>query len=217
MATTLITRVRLKLRRIVRELAETPDERVFRQHVWPLIEPIEGWLDFKEAVWLFLAAGKLARGSNIMEIGSYKGRSTCCLGLGARLNNSRVFAVDSFDGGPGLPRAYSFPEFSQNVNRCGLCDAIEPIVGVSAEVSKTWKTPIHLLFIDGSHTYEDVLADFAGFFPHVVANGVVAFHDAYNPDWPDVLRAWDGTIKGQLTEIGRCKTLAYGLKAPSTW
>ena len=79
------------------------------------------------------------------------------------------------------------------------------------EVAKTWSKPIHLLFIDGSHRYEDVLADFAGFFPGVVPGGIVACHDV-NGDWPGVYRAWHEVIKHQLSDIADCRTMGYGRK-----
>jgi predicted O-methyltransferase YrrM len=210
MSTPLITRVGLKIKKIAREWKETPAEREWRQ-IWALVDSIEGWLYPSEGKWLFDAARSLPKDSTIVEIGSFKGRSTCCLAFGSREGNKRIFAIDSFDGGPGLPRAHSFPDFSQNLQRCGLSKYVEPIVGMSGDVAKTWGKPIHFLFIDGSHAYEDVLADFAGFFPYVVPGGVVAFHDV-NENWPGVLKAWNEDIEHQLIETGNCEGLGYGRK-----
>lgn len=63
----------------------------------------------------------------------------------------------------------------------------------------------------GSHDYEAVLADFHGFFPHVVPGGIVALHDVVET-WPGPLRAWQETIQHQLTDVGYCTTLAYRRK-----
>jgi|HubBroStandDraft_4_1064222.scaffolds.fasta_scaffold302426_1 predicted O-methyltransferase YrrM len=209
MGTPLIKRVKLKIRMLVRDF--DPAERRFRR-VWPLIDPIEGFLAEAEAQWLFNAALQAPDGSNFVEVGSYKGRSTCSLALGCRGTNKRVFAVDPFDGGPDLPKADSLREFSQNLRRCRVSEHVEPIVGVSVEVSKSWNEPIQLLFVDGSHKYEDVLADFAGFFPHVVPGGIVAFHDVIET-WPGVLRAWNDTVVHELTDVGHCWGIGYGRKA----
>ena len=208
MSTPFPTRVRLKIKKIARELTETSVEREFRRS-WPLVDSVEGWLLATEGKWLFTTARSLPDHVNIAEIGSFKGRSTCCLALGCRGSGKRVFAVDSFDGGPDLPRANSFPDFSQNLKRCGVSEHVEPIVGLSGQVAKTWDKPIHFLFIDGSHLYEDVLVDFTGFFPYIVPGGVVAFHDV-NEHFPGVLRAWNETFKHQFVEIGHCDSLAYG-------
>lgn len=208
MATPLITRVRLKLQKIRRDL--DPLEREFRR-IWTDIDSVEGWLYPEEGRWLFSAARSLPSRANIVEIGSYKGRSTCCLALGCRGRGKRVFAIDSFDGGPDLPRADSFAQFQSNLERLQAAKQVQPIVGLSTEAAKTWEKPIHLLFIDGSHFYEHVMADFASFFPHVVPGGLVAFHDVQQ-SFPDVLKAWNETFKPRLTRTGHCVSLAYGTK-----
>ncbi len=210
MTPSLVKRVRLKIERVARDLKESPAEREFRDF-WLLIDRIEGWLTAEEGKWLFNAARSLRNRANLVEIGSFKGRSTCCLVLGCRGSGRRVFAIDSFDGGPDLPKADSLPDFSRNLRNCGLSEYVEPVVGLSGQVAKTWDRPIDLLFVDGSHSYEDVLADFVGFYPHVSRGGIVAFHDV-NESWPGVLRAWNETIKHQLTEIGYCEGLGYGRK-----
>ncbi|GEM_PF-4112685 len=64
---------------------------------------------------------------------------------------------------------------------------------------------------DGSHQYHDVLADFEGFFPHLLPRAIVAFHDVEEA-WPGPLRIWHEIAKHRLTEIGYCDSLAYGLK-----
>ena len=153
----------------------------------------------------------MANRSNIVEIGSYHGRSTCCLALGCKGSERRVFAIDSFDGGPDLPKAESFARFRSNIERLQLAEYVQPIVGLSTEVAKTWGKPIHFLFVDGSHLYDDVMADFASFFPHVAPGGLVAFHDV-DKSFPGVLKAWQETFEVKLVHTGRCATLGYGTK-----
>jgi hypothetical protein len=202
------TRVVLKVKRIVRELDRGEREWI---KAWPLIRPIEGWLHGGQERWLFDSVRALSDGANIVEIGSYKGRSTCCLGFGCRGTRKRVYALDRFVVGQVLPRIDSFDEFSRNVHSCGLSEYVVPVVGCSADVAKTWSKPIHFLFVDGSHEYEDVVTDFQGFLPHVISGGLIAFHDV-EPGWPGVLRAWNDIISHRLSGIGNCSTLAYGYK-----
>src|SRR5437879_1829599 len=211
MGTPLATRIRLKFRRIARELTETTAGREFLG-LWPLLDSLEGWLLADEGKWLFNIARSLPDAANILEIGSYKGRSTSCIALGCRGTKRRVFAVDTFDGGTNLPKTDSLPEFTANLGRAGVSELVEPIVGLSTEVAKTWNKPIHFLFIDGSHFVEDVLADFSGFFPHVVPGGTVAFHDVINDAWPGVGQAWRESIQRQLQGTGYCESIGYGRK-----
>ncbi len=205
----LTVRVAFKVRKILRML--DPEEREFRR-IWPLIDSVEGHLVSGQEQWLFRAARALPEGSNIVEIGSFKGRSTCCLGFGCRGSQKKIFAVDSFNGNDwDFPERDFLKEFRHNINRCGLSNFVKPTVGLSTEVAKTWKEPIQMLFVDGSHRYEDVLADFAGFFPFVVDGGLVAFHDVVDT-WPGVYDAWNKVLKQKLVNRGSCSTLAFGLK-----
>lgn len=204
-------RIRLKLRRIYLDLTGPSVDREWRR-AWPLIDQVPGYLVEGEERWLFEAAYSLPDRANIVEIGSFKGRSTCCLASGCRGTQKRVFAVDSFNGNDSDFSARGFlNEFLANVKHCGLSRYIEPTVGASHEIAKKWNRPIHMLFIDASHAYEDVLADFEGFFPHVVPGGLVAFHDVCE-QWPGPSRVWRETAERQLTETGHCHSLAYGRK-----
>jgi predicted O-methyltransferase YrrM len=207
--TQLAVRVAFKIRKMVRML--DPDEREF-QRIWPLIDSVEGHLVPGQEQWLFNAARALPDGSNIVEIGSFKGRSTCCLAFGCRGSRKKIFAVDSFNGNDwDFPERDFLKEFERNIERRGLSNFVEPTVGLSTAVAKTWKKPIHMLFVDGSHRYEDVLADFEGFFPHVADGGLVAFHDVVDT-WPGVYEAWNNVLQHRLTDRGSCSTLAFGRK-----
>ena len=59
----------------------------------------------------------------------------------------------------------------------------------SHDAGKNWQRPISLLWIDGSHEYEDVLTDIEDFMPHVVPGGWVVFDDAHGGKFPGVERA----------------------------
>src|SRR3546814_19526212 len=42
-----------------------------------------------------------------------------------------------------------------------------------------WSTPLGLVFVDGGHALDVVLADFEAWSPHVAAGGVLVFHDVF--------------------------------------
>jgi hypothetical protein len=209
MGTPFRTRVLLKIKRTVREL--DPVEREFSR-VWPTINSVEGLLVEGQEKWLFKTARSLPDPANLVEIGSFKGRSTCCLALGCRGTGKRVYAIDPFDRNEWDSQQQIYlEEFRQNIERCGISNYVEPTIGLSNEVAKSWTKPIHFLFIDGSHRYEDVMADFEDFLPHVVPGGIVAFHDVCE-GWPGVFKAWHEIFKHRLTDIGYCTTIGYGRK-----
>jgi len=183
--------------------------------VWPLIDSVEGFLVSPEQErWLFRTARSLPDKANIVEIGSFKGRSTCCLAYGCMNTRKKVFAVDTFDGNSSDFAHRNFLcDFQRNIEERGLGQYVVPIRGLSATIGQFWNKPIHLLFIDGSHAYDDVVADFRNFFPHVVPQGIVAFHDVVDT-WPGALKAWRDVASHELCQVGNRSTLAFGRKRP---
>jgi len=136
-----------------------------------LIKDVPGWLSDEEGEALYELAKRCTGEGVIVEIGSWKGKSTICLGLGSRAGSGvRVFAVD--------PHAdYRHGEFKENIERAGIADLVTPVKGMSQEVVDDFDQPIELLFVDGSHEEEDVRHDFDTWVPKVVDGGAVAFHD----------------------------------------
>lgn len=136
-----------------------------------LIADIPGWLTDEEGETLYdLAKACTGRGV-IVEIGSWKGKSTTCLGLGSKAGRHvQIYAID--------PHAdYRFGEFKQNMERAGITDLVTPVASTSQAKAADFDEPIELLFIDGSHEYDDVKADFDQWVPKVVEGGTIAVHD----------------------------------------
>ncbi len=143
----------------------------FAERVKPSIADVPGWLTDEEGEALYDLARRCTGRGAIVEIGSWKGKSTICLGLGSRAGNGvRIFAID--------PHAdYRFGDFKANVERAGIADLVTPIPSLSQAAAGGFDEPIELLFVDGSHEYDLVLEDFEQWVPKVVDGGWVAFHD----------------------------------------
>jgi MMP 1-O-methyltransferase len=143
----------------------------FESKVKPLIADVPGWLTDEEGEALYELARACSGKGVIVEIGSWKGKSTVCLGLGSRAGASvPVYAVD--------PHAdYRFGDFKDNVERAGIQKLVRPVASLSQAAADGFDEPIELLFVDGSHEYHLVLEDFEKWVPKVVEGGWVAFHD----------------------------------------
>ena len=138
---------------------------------------IEGWLsDAQGRALLAAAAATTGRGA-IVEIGSWKGRSTVWLAEGARLAGQRVHAIDRHSGSREDPAANTLAEFRDNIERAGVADAIDALVMSSAEAAEIVRGPVELLFIDGDHSFAGVKRDAEIWLPRVMDGGVVMFHD----------------------------------------
>jgi MMP 1-O-methyltransferase len=58
------------------------------------------------------------------------------------------------------------------------------VVGSSVIVSRLWRTPLGMVFIDGGHTDAAAVTDYEGWAPWVAAGGALAIHDVF-PDPAD--------------------------------
>jgi MMP 1-O-methyltransferase len=53
------------------------------------------------------------------------------------------------------------------------------VVGRSTTVSRHWRTPLSLVFVDGGHTDEHAGNDYTGWAPWVRHGGTLAVHDVF--------------------------------------
>lgn len=150
---------------------------------------LKGYLREIEGEKLMELASLVPESQAIVEIGSYKGKSTCYLASGSE--GAMVYAIDLWDLGNNTATRYRKPAtyqtFKEQVSNMGLMQKITITKGNSIDVAKTWNKPIGLLFIDGNHQYEFVKADYESWHKFVVPGGYIAFHDYKNPDYPTVV------------------------------
>jgi predicted O-methyltransferase YrrM len=155
---------------------------------------IEGWLTSAEAAGLYRLSRSLPAGARIVEIGSWKGKSTYCLAKGLR--DGVVVAIDPFDGAGEEGNIYDrfkggpplIEQFRANLAHDNAIDKVEIRAGRSREFAGK-VGPIDFLFIDGDHSIEGCRYDFETFAPAVKPAGLVAFHD-YNRKRPELGPTW---------------------------
>jgi predicted O-methyltransferase YrrM len=143
----------------------------FARTVKPLLADVPGWLTDEEGEALYELAKRCTGRGVIVEIGSWKGKSTICLGRGSRAGNGvRIYAVD--------PHAdYRFGDFRENIERAAIAELVTPVASLSQPAADDFHEPIELLFVDGSHEEALVREDFDKWVPKVIDGGWVAFHD----------------------------------------
>ncbi|MEW6306713.1 MAG: class I SAM-dependent methyltransferase [Verrucomicrobiota bacterium] len=153
------------------------------------VDAVEGWLNDAEGRLLYRLARNASNAGVIVEIGSWKGKSTIWLGHGSHDGpNVNVHAIDPHTGSPEHHQnsrlVWTFDQFQQNIKTAGVDDVIVPHVDFSTKVAQSFTKPVSLVFIDGQHDYESAKQDYESWYPKVVEGGVMAFHDTTGWDGP---------------------------------
>jgi predicted O-methyltransferase YrrM len=151
-----------------------------------VFDSTDGMISFQEAVCLYELARKVRSGC-ILEIGSYRGRSTVFLGKGSLDGaNIPVFAIDphaTFTGILGGIFGSGDRAIFYRTMLANDCSEIVSLINLSSEFfSNQWKSPVSLLWIDGDHSYEGVRRDFYCWEPHLLPEAFIAFDDALDPN-----------------------------------
>ena len=150
---------------------------------WEAAKNIPGYLTESEARFLGLAAACAPGEGAIVEIGSFKGKSTVMLSkVSQHYGKGPVVAIDPHNfNSPELeelrtaPDASSYREYLGNLEAAGVSEFVDTRRAYSSDVSVKWNMPIRFLWIDGNHTYQGAKEDYDGFFRHVVPLGILAF------------------------------------------
>ena len=139
----------------------------------------------------------------IVEIGSWKGKSTAALALGAaKAHNEFVYAVDPHTI---LPEEGYFEdtaaEFLANIKQVGVQSGVVPMMMTSEQAARDWHKPIRLLWIDGDHRYEWTKLDFSLWETHLNEGGILAMHDTIRKQGPKRV-LWEYVFRsGRFQEI----------------
>lgn len=152
---------------------------------------IAGWLTPEEGKVL----AELARGKRVLEIGSYCGLSTVCMGRTA----AHITAVDYFDG-RGTPNPGDTLEaFKANIERYGVAHKVE-VCHPDAQIPLP---EYGLALIDGAHDRESVETDIRKALAVLKTDGLLAFHDYKAPCHPGIEETVDGLILdgGELISV----------------
>ena len=174
----------------------------FSRHVEETIkdaQQIEGHLTLKEIRFLCLLAAVPTTTGEILEIGSFKGKSTIVLAKSVKfIGGNCVIAVDPMTlpaaTDPATdPTSSLYSEFRKNLCDHNVDTIVEFYQMFSQDFARTWSRKLKLLWIDGDHTYLGTKRDFETFFPFLNPGAIVAFHD--------VLHGFEGPVRVMTEHI----------------
>jgi predicted O-methyltransferase YrrM len=161
---------------------------------------IPGWMSAAELLWL---AEHAQRAKEILEVGSYCGRSTRALAENTR---GRVTAVDIwlptdetesasdkvFSRLPDVGEDWLWNDFRTHMLGLTNVHALRAqSVDAAAQVPDSVR--FDMIFIDANHRYEDVRDDILAWRPKLTPGGLLCGHD-YDKDAPDG-KGWQGVVR----------------------
>lgn len=176
-----------------------------------------------EAELLYQLAQGVAHGC-IVEVGSYRGRSTVALALGAAAGDDpSVYAVDPHEPYIGTLGGIFGPEDRGEFFRSMLftrCYRNVRLINLSSDViTAGWRDPVGLLWIDGDHSYEGVRRDWDCWHPNLLSEATVVFDDARPEDNLGPARMVQELVDAGEVKIEDVtgKVVALSLKGCANW
>jgi len=186
------------------------------------IEGVEGWLTDAQAARLRERAAAVRAGGRIVEIGSFRGRSTIVL-ASAAAEGVEVVAIDPHIGSDRGPQEIAaqpalgesdHERFLANLAAAGVADRVRHVRKPSADALGDVDDPIDLLWIDGAHRYGPALDDVVRWGARVPDGGVLAIHDAFSSVGVTLALLRAVTLSARWRYVGRTGSLAEYVRAP---
>ena len=158
------------------------------RRIWPSVAAVDGWLTEGQAAALYDAARSCPPRGRIVEIGSFRGRSTIVLAAAApRL--AEVVAIDPHAGTDRGPRELSGFEdaaredrmrFEQNLSSAGVRERVRHVARTSEAALDDVQGAVDVLFVDGAHRYRTARSDLRAWGGRVAPGGTMLVHDSFS-------------------------------------
>jgi predicted O-methyltransferase YrrM len=149
---------------------------------------VEGWLTDEQAHQLWHSASPLEPKQRIVEIGSFRGRSTIALALAAP-EGVEILAIDPHSGVDRAPQesklnlevgAEDAQIFASNLRRFGVTEKVSHIQKTSELAQGDVPRPVDVLFIDGAHGVRSARQDILFYGDLVPDGGTMLIHDSFS-------------------------------------
>src|SRR4051794_12100504 len=152
------------------------------------VRAVEGWMTDAEARRLWDRAAALTPPAQVVEIGSYRGRSAIVLARAAP-SGVEVVAIDPHAGNDRGPQQIEgtaaagqsdHDAFLENLDRAGVADLVRHVRLPSAEAHRDVDGGIDLLYVDGAHRYAPARDDLRDWGARVSDGGTLLIHDGFS-------------------------------------
>jgi predicted O-methyltransferase YrrM len=152
------------------------------------VADVQGWMTEAQAHRLWDRAQELDPPAQIVEIGSYQGRSAIVLGRAAT-DGVEVVAIDPHAGNDrGPQQIHGAPDegqadheaFLANLEAAGVSERVRHVRQFSHEAHADVAGEIDVLYIDGAHRYVPARDDIRDWGRRVADGGTLLIHDSFS-------------------------------------
>ncbi len=152
------------------------------------VADVEGWMSPDQARRLYEAAARTLPGQRIVEIGSFRGRSTIVLASAAP-DGVEIVAIDPHAGNDRGPQeiegfaaeaADDHVAFEANLTGAGVRDRVTHVRRFSDVAHDAVDGTVDVLYVDGAHRYAPARADIRDWGARVADGGTLLIHDSFS-------------------------------------
>ena len=180
------------------------------------LEGVEGWFSPDQVARLAARAAAVPPGGRMVEIGSFRGRSTIAIALSAR-PGVEIVAIDPHAGNDRGPQeiggftaaaAEDHDAFLANLDRAGVRDRITYVRRFSHDALADVAGPVDLLHVDGAHRLAPARHDLRSWGARVPPGGCLLVHDAFSSVGVTGAIGAELLLSRQWRYVGRSRSLA---------
>lgn len=189
------------------------------------VAEVDGWMSDDQAERLWAAASRVSGGGRIVEIGSFRGRSTIILATAAA-EGVEVVAIDPHAGNDRGPQEIEgfvdeaevdHETFLANLAAAGVGDRVRHVRAFSDAAHADVEGDIDVLYIDGAHRFGPARADVRDWGARVVPGGTMLIHDSFSSVGVTGAIVAELLLSGGWTYVGRSRSLVeYTRAAPAS-
>lgn len=191
---------------------------------WNAVADVDGWMTHGQARALYAAAAGCRPGGRIVEIGSFRGRSTVVLASAAP-DTVEIVAIDPHAGndrGPQEIDGYAdaasedHEVFLENLARAGVGGRVRHVRAFSDAAHADVADPIDVLYVDGAHRYAPARTDIHDWGARVADGGTLLIHDSFSSIGVTLAILRELLLSREWQYVRRSRSLAVYEKRPGS-
>jgi predicted O-methyltransferase YrrM len=179
------------------------------------VDTVDGWMSPDQARALYDAALACSAGDQIVEIGSFRGRSTIVLASVAAPGVD-VIAIDPHAGNDRGPdeiegfvdeAAEDHGVFNANLAAAGVSDRVRHVRAMSHAAHGNVTGEIQLLYIDGAHRFAPARQDIDEWGRRVLPGGTMLIHDSFSSVGVTLAIMRELFVGSRFRYVGRARSM----------